>query len=127
MDRRILEAFAEAIAETSGYRNPEGDLYAARNPGGLPAVSSSHLKDVNGNRVFNSVLDGIQALIFDIEVKMSGKSKARLQPTNTLADFAVAFGQPATAAQPWAKFVRRALRDGSVTHKTTLSHFLGEV
>lgn len=126
VDRRRLEAIAEAIIETSGYRVPDGPLYAARNPGGLPAFSPSHARNEQGQRVFSSVLDGIQALMFDIEVKMAGKSRARLQPTNTFADFASAFGQPATAAQAWAKFVRRALQDDAITHKTALSYFLGE-
>lgn len=126
IDRKKLEAIAEAILDTSGYRTPDGPLYAARNPGGLPAFSPAHVRDEHNNRVFTSVLDGMQALLFDIEVKMSGKSRARLSPSNTIADFAVAFGQPATAAQAWAKFIRRALHDSAVNHKTALSYFLGE-
>lgn len=126
MDRRKLEAIAEAIADTSGYRTPDSPLYAARNPGGLAAFSPAHPRDVNSRRVFTSVLDGMQALMFDIEVKMAGRSRANLQPNSTLADFAVAFGQPATAAQAWAKFIRRALHDEAVTHKTMLSYFLGD-
>lgn len=126
MDRRKLEAIAEAISDTSGYRIPDSALHAARNPGGLAAFTTAHPRDEHGNRVFSSVLDGLQALLFDIEVKMSGRSRARLQPSNTIGDLAVAFGQPATAAQAWAKFIRRALRDDLVTHKTALSYFLGE-
>ncbi len=126
MDRRKLEAIAEAIASTSGYFIPDGPLHAARNPGGLPAFAPSHARNDAGHRTFASVLDGMQALLFDVEVKMLGKSKARLQPTNTLADFAVAFGQPATAAQAWSKFLRRALHDEKITHRTTIEYFLGE-
>jgi len=126
IERRKLEAIAEAIAATSGYHIPDNPLHAARNPGGLPAVSASHQRDAENRRVFTSVLDGMQALLFDIEVKLSGKSRARLQPTNTLADFAAAFGQPTTAAQAWAKFIRRALHDDAITAKTALSYFLGE-
>lgn len=125
MPRRTLEAIAEAIAQTSGYHTPDNPLYAARNPGGLPAAPS-HTRDESGRRVFASVLDGLQALLFDVEVKMQGKSRAKLKPTNTLADFAVAFGQPATAAQAWSKFLRRALHDDKITHKTPIEYFLGD-
>jgi len=126
MNKRKLEAIAEAIAETSGYKIPDGPLYAARNPGGLKAISPAHAKNEHGHRTFSSVLDGLQALLFDIEVKMTGRAKIKLQPTSTLSDFAVAFGQPATAAQAWSKFLRRALHDDKITHKTTIQYFLGE-
>ena len=124
MNKRKLEAIAEAIVQTSGYHIPDGALYAARNPGGLPAFSAQHARNDSGQRTFASVLDGLQALLFDIEVKMLGKSKAHLKPTSTLADFAVAFGQPATAAHAWAKFLRRALHDETITHKITLNFFM---
>lgn len=123
MDQRKLEALAEAIAQTSGYQIPDHPLHAARNPGGLPAVAAAHKRNADGYRVFKSVLDGMQALLFDIETKLSGKSRARLQPTSNLADFATAFGQPATAAQAWAKFLRRAIGDEYITHKTTIAYF----
>jgi hypothetical protein len=126
MNRRTIEAVAEAIAQTSGYNIPDSPVHAARNPGALPAFSPTHVRDTNGYRIFSSVLDGLQALMYDVELKMTGKARSKLQPTNTLADFAVAFGQPATAAQAWSKFLRRALCDPSITHKTPLQHFLQE-
>jgi hypothetical protein len=124
MNKRKIEALAEAIADTSGYRNPDNALHAARNPGGLLAFSPTHKKNDAGHRVFNSMLDGWQALMFDIEVKLAGRSRAKLGAVNTLGDFATAYGQPATAAQAWAKYMRRALAVEGVTHKTTLDFFM---
>jgi len=126
MNQRKLEALAEAIAQTSGYQIPDHPLHLARNPGGLPAVLAAHKRNEQGARVFRSVLDGMQALLFDIETKLSGKSRAKLQPTSTLSDFAVAFGQPTTAATAWSKFIRRALADETVGPKTQIQFFFGE-
>ena len=127
IQQRKLEALAEAIAQTSGYLIPDHPLHAARNPGGLPAVFAAHKRNEQGQRVFRSVLDGMQALMFDITAKLEGKSRAKLAASSTLTDFAVAFGQPATAAQAWVKFMRRALADETLSHKTTIEYFFGEI
>lgn len=126
IDQRKLEALAEAIAHTSGYYIPDNPLHDARNPGGLRAVFAAHKRDEAGYRVFRSFLDGMQALLFDIQTKLVGKSRAKLTPNNTLADFAIAFGQPAAAAQTWSKFLRRALHDATISHKTTIEYFFGD-
>lgn len=121
---RKLEILAEAIAHYSGYQ-PGSPLFAARNPGGLKAYSPKHQKDEHGNRVFNSLLDGLQALIYDVELKVAGKSSARLTPQSTLADLAAAYGQPATAGDAWAKFLRKACGDSGLNRRTPLSFFEG--
>lgn len=123
MERCKLEAVAEAIMRTSGYTQPENPLYVARNPGGLKAFSPSQPKDEHGNRVFNSLLDGLQALLFDVSLKLEGKSRHKLGPSSTLAEFAVACGQPATAATAWAAFLRKALHDETINQKVHLSYF----
>jgi hypothetical protein len=124
IDRKKLEMMAEAIIKYSNYHNPDSAVYQARNPGGLRAFSPQHPRDEQGNRVFRSVLDGMQALLYDVELKITGRSKARLTPQNTLVDLATAYGQNPGAAQAWVKFLRRALADESITHKTQLSYFL---
>jgi|SRR5579864_109233 len=124
--KRKVEAVVEAIIKFSGYLNPESPLYPARNPGGLRAfVLPDRVQESNdeGLRVFNSVIDGLSALIHDVEFKLVGRSSAHLTPTHTLTDLAEAYGQPFTAAQAWSKFMRHALRDPEVTAKTPLSYF----
>lgn len=119
----VLEAICEAIQKTSGYDIPDSALYAARNPGGLVAYSPVQAKNDDGQRVFNSLLDGFQALRYDAQLKLAGQSRAQLKPDQTLTDFAAAYGYP-FAAQAWAKFLRRALHDDSINHKTKIEYFL---
>lgn len=126
MNKRKLEALAEARVRYSGYLNADNSLYAARNPGGLVAFSSTQTKDEQGFRTFRSMLDGMQALLFDVELKMAGRSRAALSPESTLTDFAEACGQQATAAVAWASFLRKALRDTNISQKTTIAYFIGD-
>jgi len=125
MDKKVIEAVAEAIVRTSGYWNADNPIYDARNPGGLLAFSPTQSRDDNGYRVFASALDGMQALMYDVQLKLSGKSRARLKPEQTFADFAAACGLP-NAAVNWAAFLRKALHDSTINPKTPISHFLGE-
>ncbi len=127
INRRKLEALAEAISHYSGYHNPSTALHAARNPGGLRGYQTkSHQIDEHGYRVFNSVLNGFNALLYDIEFKLSGKSRAQLKPEQTLIDLAAAYQQMPTVAQAWARFIRQALQDNNITNKTQLSYFFEE-
>jgi hypothetical protein len=126
MNRRRIEALAEAVSRYSGYFNPESSLYVCRNPGGLKAFSPLQLRDEEGYRVFASIIDGYQALIYDVGLKVEGKSKAHLKPTDTLSDFAVACSQPYTAADAYAGFLRKALHVENINRKTPLQIFLEE-
>lgn len=126
MQRRRLEALAEAVQHISGYQIPGSPLYVARNPGGLKAFNPAHARDEQGNRVFGSVIDGLQALLFDTTLKLEGMSRHYLQPSDTLQEFALSHGQPATAAEAYAKFLRRALANDSINKKLSLSFFLEE-
>src|SRR5579871_129648 len=120
MTKRKLEAVAEAIVKTSGYWNADSEVYEARNPGGLLGFSPTHKKTASGFRQFASMIDGFQALLYDVELKMAGKSRAKLKPESTLEDFAVACGFQKPAAVNWAAFLRKALRDDKISHKTAI-------
>jgi len=122
MDRRTVEALAEAISHYSGYMEPSNPLYRARNPLGLKPMKPEHPFDEFGNRIFRSVLDGMQAAIFDLEVKLNG----RLSPSSTLGDLAAAYGRKATEAQAWARFLRQALDDQTISAKTEIQRFIEE-
>jgi hypothetical protein len=120
---RRVEALAEAVTKYSGYAEPSSDLHAARNPGALKATSMRHVKNEKGYRVFNSFIDGVQALLFDLDTKLSGQSWAKLTPDSTLEDLALSYSLPYTAATAWARFLRASLHDETVTSKTPLSYF----
>jgi|SRR6185312_1410209 len=122
MDRRVTEALAEAIQRYSGYLEPQNPLHIARNPIGLRPLKPEHPFDEFGNRIFKSVLDGMQAAIFDLEVKIGG----RLSPSCTLTDLAISYGRQASEAQAWSRYLRQALNDESINARTALSRFLEE-
>ena len=125
MKKFKTEALAEAVAHVSGYQIPGSPLYVARNPGGLKAYMGK-AANAEGQRLFSSVIDGLQSLIYDTQLKLGGMSRACLQPSDTLQDFAASHGQPTTAADAYAKFLRRALNDDSIHKKLELRYFLDE-
>ena len=120
---RKQEALAEAIVKYSGYLEPSSELHAARNCGGLRATSMRHAKTETGYRVFNSFIDSMQALLFDLQTKLSGKSWAELKPESTLKDLALSYSLPDTTAAAWSRFLRAALKDSGITSETQLSYF----
>lgn len=132
-----IEALARAIAAFNGSQDPGSDLFHANNPGGLIATSPDHLEDWENNRIFRSFLDGWQALLHDLEVKLTRPdSRAQLNPQeDTLVDLAKCFVRYAThlgvrtkvgnsQAKKWAEFLRKALKDPDITHDTKLERFL---
>jgi hypothetical protein len=121
-----FDALVDAIVHYSGYQQPGSPLYLARNPGGLKAFSPKHIKDEQGNRVFSSVLDGFQALIYDLETKLTGKSRAHLESDNTLVHLALSYNLKPTSAQAWARFLRQATKDESISAHTRLDYFTEE-
>lgn len=122
MTRHKLEALAEAICAYSGYSDPASPLYAARNPGGLKSVGSQP-NDEKGNRTFRSVIDGLQATFYDVELKVSGRSRAKLKPDSTLIDLSTSYNLPILTATAWARFLRKALNDQTISAHTPLSYF----
>lgn len=124
MTRQKLEALSEAVSAYSGYSDPASPLYAARNPGGLKAAGQPD--DGQGNRVFRSVIDGFQALFFDVELKVTGRSRAKLKPESTLIDLSTSYNLPILTATAWARFLRKALNDTTISAHTPLSYFTKE-
>jgi hypothetical protein len=125
MTRHKLEALAEAVSAYSGYSDPASPLYAARNPGGLKA-SVGQANDGKGNRTFRSVIDGLQATFYDVELKVTGRSRAKLKPESTLIDLSAAYNLPILTATAWARFLRKALNDPTISAHTPLSYFTKE-
>jgi hypothetical protein len=116
----------QALAAYSGYSKPDGFLYAANNPIGLKATSMRHAKNEQGYRVFNSFIDGFQAALFDLDLKITGKSWAKLSPESTLKDLAVAYSLETTTATAWARFLRAALHDNTISSETEIQYFTKE-
>lgn len=126
MNRFVLESLAEAIAHFSGYTDPSSAVFKARNPGALKPRDERHRRDENGLRVFNSVLDGMQALMRDLEIKLGVVGPGRLSPESTLTDLATAYGKHTAEAKAWANYLQKALADDSITARTAIKRFLEE-
>lgn len=121
---RRLEALADALARYSGWFDPTSEAYQNRNPGNLPAISPKHPRTASGKRIFDSALDGYQALLFDLEIKCSGRSNSHLKGDSTLHDLVLVRKEPATSALYLSRYLRRALQDETISEKTPLAYFL---
>lgn len=115
-----FDTLIDAIVHYSGYNIPGSPAYKARNPGALKAFSPVAARDEQGNRIFKSSADGMQALRFDVQHKVDGKSKRR---ATTLEELAAAYDQKPGQARAWAGFIRQALGDQTVSTKTPLTFF----
>lgn len=93
---------------------------AARNPGGLLPTSDKHVRDEAGNRVFRSVLDGHQALLFDLATKVDG----RLSPGSTLLDLVTAYHLKPMTAKVWARFLKSAMHNPAIQPHSVLTDLL---
>lgn len=121
--RRKLEALVDALVHHSGFRDPKSLVYQARNPGGLKAFQPDQPQDGERNRVFASEIDGLQAGLFDMALKITGQSAAKLQPDANITDLVISYGMPDVTAKFWAKFLQSALQQ-DVSARTSLDFFL---
>ena len=119
-----LEVLADAIAYNNKAHEPESPAYQNRNPGNLLAFSFKHPRDEQGRRIFSSLLDGYQALLFDLRIKCQGKSRANIPDTANLTDLMKSYGHEGVLAGRYiAKRIRKAI-SVEVTESTPLSFFL---
>jgi len=121
-----MEALALAIARTNDWLEPDSLAFSLGNPGLLKAFKLTQPMDANQYRIFESSMDGLQALIFDLGTKCSGHSRSKLKTDSTLTDLMAVYGHPIASTGAIVKFLRKALRDSSVADKTPLSFFLPE-
>lgn len=118
-----LEVLADAIAYHNQAHEIDTAAYQNRNPGNLIAFSFKHLRDADNRRIFSSILDGYQALLFDLKVKCSGKSRANMPENPTITDLMKSYGQTVSTARMIAKRIRKAL-NSEVTADTPLTFFM---
>lgn len=124
-----LEHVVNAIARLNGMLDPSSKAYQLRNPLLLFSFAMPGKHEVNseGLRVFQSVLNGYKASMFDIELKASGKSRANAGPSSSLEHFLKCYGINSTAAADNViAFLRRALSDENITRNTPMSYFMDD-
>jgi len=125
-----FEALLDGIAKLNGCPNdPESDAYKLRNPLLVKsfALPGKHEINESGYRIFPSLLNGYKAALFDLELKLTGKSRARVKSDGTLAELLACYEiYTSAAAENVISFVRRALKDQTINMKTPVSYFLEE-
>lgn len=120
-----IEALADAFSEYNGYSDPTGVLYKLRNPGGLKAFSIKQPQDSNtGYRLFDSLVDGYKALLFDLSIKCSGQSNSGLTTNSTLTNLVRVMGMQDESTRYIVKFLRKALSMPELKDDTKISFFL---
>ena len=125
-----IEALVDAIAHLKGSTtNPDGELFQIRNPIGIMSFSKPGKNeiDTSGRRVFKTWLAGYRASVFDCEIKVKGESRAGLKKEDNLSNLLRVYGfTEKLAHQQVVKFLRRALKDSTITTETPLAYFRGE-
>lgn len=122
-----LEALCGAIAKLNGGYTPEAPCYFIRNPLKVRSFArpGKHLITDEGLRIFPSILAGLKAGLFDLELKIKGQSRAGLKTTDTLSSLLNLYGiTHKQAVDSVVSFVRRALHDDTVKGSTPLSYFI---
>jgi hypothetical protein len=125
-----LEALVDAIASLNGYStNPDSDAYQLRSPILVKNFSRPGQNEIDdrGRRVFSSALAGYRAALFDLKVKCSGTSRAGLKADDKLSNLLRVLGISEILGQKQiVKFLKRALKDETITTETPLAYFRSE-
>jgi len=122
-----IESLVDAIGRLNSINNPDSLAYQIRNPLLLVSFAKPGRHDVNedGLRVFSSLLAGYKAATYDVLLKIKGLSRAGLKPTDALDNLLGCYRIAEKAAKDNVlSFVKRALKDDSLTLRTPLSYFL---
>lgn len=105
-----IDRFCEAIMAFEGWR-PGSRSYRNCNPGNL-RWSPLAVADDGGYCVFATFADGWAALVRDVTLKASGKSRSGVTPSSTLPEFFRIYAPAADNNYPdkYALFVRNRAR-----------------
>jgi hypothetical protein len=124
-----LESICDAIGRVNQIHVPDSEAYQLRNPLKLKSFAKPGRHSINneGIRMFGSLLAGMKAGLFDLTLKCKGLSRAGLKSTDPLESLLRVYGFSEKAAiDNCVSFIRRAIKDDSVSSKTPLSFFLEE-
>lgn len=125
-----IEAIVDSISRINNTHSPDSESYQLRNPLKLRSFAKPGRHSTNGEglRVFGSLIAGLKAGFFDCRLKLMGLSRAGLKSTDPLENLLRVYGFSEKAAiDNCVSFIKRAIKDDSVTSKTPLSFFLEEI
>jgi hypothetical protein len=121
-----LEALLEGIANLKGWVNPDSYTYQIKNPLQIKsfAPTGKHQIDENGVRIFSNWLGGYRACLYDLAVKVSGRSISGVGRGDKLSDLLKVYEiQPGLGQDQVIKYLRRAIRDQSISKSTPVAYF----
>lgn len=126
---QLVESLADAIGHLNGMYDPVSEAYRLRNPGLLHSFAKpgKHEVDDQGRRVFESFLSGYRAFLYDLEVKISGESRAKLKLTDSIENLLKTYNIHHTiAVSHIISFLEKAVSDPNINKHTKLSYFIEE-
>src|ERR1017187_7367122 len=126
MSVKRLEALLDALASLKSWHSPDSEAYQLRNPLLITSFSRPGKNEIDdkGRRVFKSALAGLRASLFDIELKVRGESRAGLKKEDRLDNLLGVYGVTEILGQNQVvKFLKRALKDDTITKTQPLSWF----
>lgn len=129
VNQRKLEALCAAIAKINSAFTPDGDCFFINNPLKVRSFArpGKHMITDDGLRIFPSILAGLKAGLFDLELKIKGQSRAGLKTTDELSSLLALYGiRTPEGRRSIVSFLRRALKDDTVREATLLSYFVEE-
>jgi hypothetical protein len=125
-----IEALVDALANLSGASgNPDSHLFQIRNPIGLLNFGKPGKNEIdeNGKRIFSTWLAGYRAATFDIQIKLEGTSRSGVKRDDKLTNLLRVLGVTEKLGQVQVcRFLRRALKDETITPETPLAYFREE-
>lgn len=121
-----IEALLDSIASLKGFSNPDSVTYQIRNPLHIKSFArpGKHEIDEEGRRIFTSWLAGYKACLFDLDIKIKGESRAGIREGDKLSNLLRVYGIPdGLGHDQVVKYLRRALKDQTITKEMPLSYF----
>lgn len=118
-----IEALADAISACTGYQDPASEEYQCRNPLALKSYTVRHKKTDSGLRVFSNLESGHKAALYDLKVKCSGDSRARVREDSSLKELIRCYSMPNQTVDYVVVFLRKAIGDETISPETPLKYF----
>jgi hypothetical protein len=119
--RSRLECLLSAIASYNRSLEPDNPAYHANNPLRLGEFDKNIA--TGKLRKFKSLHAGIVSGLFDLKLKCSGKSNAKLGD-GTIKDLMRVYNLHDGTDKHVAKYLRRACNDQAITENTKLDYFV---
>lgn len=125
---RLFEHLVDAIAYgANDFHKPTSLSHRLCSPLLLQsfALPGKHVIDQQGLRIFETNTSGTKAATYDMQLKVTGNSRARLKPTDHLINLLGVYRvKDAGQIKAVIEFLREALDDSSISEQTQLSYFL---